>query len=60
MTTIMLQSHAEKLAPEGILAEFNHPRPLLYHQARTYKALEHIPLVMNIYPTGTGDRKSVV
>ncbi len=54
MTTIMLQSHAEKLAPEGILAEFNHPRPLLYHQARTYKALEHIPLVMNIYPTGTG------
>lgn len=54
MTTITLLPHAEKLAPDGALPEFQHPTRLLYHQARTYEALIATPLVMNTYPTGTG------
>src|SRR5437868_4420623 len=54
MTTITLLPHAEKLAPSGALPEYRHTAPLLYHQVRTYAALQDAPLVMNTYPTGTG------
>jgi CRISPR-associated endonuclease/helicase Cas3 len=54
MTTITLLPHEEKLAPADALPEYQHTAPLLYHQVRTYDALEATPLVMNTYPTGTG------
>jgi CRISPR-associated endonuclease/helicase Cas3 len=54
MTTITLLAHEEKLAPADTLPDFQHATPLLYHQVRTYEALQEKPLVMNIYPTGTG------
>jgi CRISPR-associated endonuclease/helicase Cas3 len=54
MTTMTLLPHAEKLAPDDALPAYRHTAPLLYHQVRTYAALENAPLVMNTYPTGTG------
>jgi CRISPR-associated endonuclease/helicase Cas3 len=54
MTTITLTAHAEKLAPPEMVPSYQGKHPLLYHQARTYAALEQAPLVMNTYPTGTG------
>ncbi len=54
MTTITLQAHAEKLAPPDAVPGYHGNSPLLYHQARTFAALRHAPLVMNTYPTGTG------
>jgi CRISPR-associated endonuclease/helicase Cas3 len=54
MTTITLNAHFEKEAPPGAVPLYQGQNPLLYHQARTYDALEQASLVMNTYPTGTG------
>ncbi len=54
MTTITLLPHAEKLAPAHTIPGYQDNGSLLYHQVRTYEALECAPLVMNTYPTGTG------
>ncbi len=54
MTTITLRAHEEKLAPPDAIADYRGDGRLLYHQVRTYEALQHTPLVMNTYPTGTG------
>lgn len=52
--TLTLTAHAEKQAPPDALPHYQGQHPLLYHQLRTYHALEQVPLVMNTYPTGTG------
>ncbi|XSG77089.1 type I-D CRISPR-associated helicase Cas3' [Herpetosiphon llansteffanensis] len=54
MITIQLTGHAEKLAPAAAIPAYLGATPLLYHQVRTYQALEQTPLVMNTYATGTG------
>lgn len=54
MITIQLTGHAEKLAPPNAIPSYHATAPLLYHQVRTYQALEQAPLVMNTYATGTG------
>ena len=54
MITINLTAHAEKLAEQHQIAKYRDSKPLLYHQVRTYQALETASLVMNTYPTGTG------
>ncbi len=54
MITINLTGHAEKLAPAEAIPGYRGAAPLLYHQVRTYQALEQAPLVMNSYATGTG------
>lgn len=54
MTTITLLPHHEKLAPADAVPEYRDSRPLLYHQARTYEALQSWHLVMNTYPPGSG------
>ena len=51
MTTIHLQPQSEKLAPEN---PRNLDPPPLYHQMRTYRALQEHDLVVNTYNTGTG------
>lgn len=51
MPVLDLLPHAEKLAPEN---PWGWPSPLLYHQLRTYQALQHYELVVNTYTTGTG------
>lgn len=51
MITINLLPHAEKKAESNPL---NLQRWPLYHQMRTYEALQHHDLVMNTYNTGTG------
>lgn len=51
MTTITLLSQSEKLAPEN---PWDLEHPPLYHQLRTYQALEAYDLVVNAYNTGTG------
>ncbi|NJN68131.1 MAG: type I-D CRISPR-associated helicase Cas3' [Chloroflexaceae bacterium] len=56
--TITLLPHAEKVASgeeiSKVIPAYQSSKPLLYHQQRTYEAMEHAPLVMNTYPTGTG------
>ncbi len=54
MITLQLTGHAEKLAPAAAIPAYRGATPLLYHQVRTYQALEQAPLVMNTYATGTG------
>lgn len=54
MITISLTGHHEKLAPDHRIEQYHDPKPLLYHQVRTYEALKRASLVMNTYPTGTG------
>lgn len=51
MITINLLPHAEKKAKSNLL---NLQRWPLYHQMRTYEALQQNDLVMNTYNTGTG------
>ena len=51
MLTINLLPHAEKKAQDNPLSL--NPPPL-YHQMRTYEALQQYDLVMNTYNTGTG------
>lgn len=51
MITINLLPHAEKQATTNPL---NLRRWPLYHQMRTYEALQQFDLVMNTYNTGTG------
>ena len=51
MITLHLHPHDEKLAPANPLGL---ARPPLYHQMRTYNALDDHPLVVNSYDTGTG------
>jgi CRISPR-associated endonuclease/helicase Cas3 len=51
MTIIHLQSQSEKLAPENPWDLEHQP---LYHQLRTYEALQEHDLVANTYNTGTG------
>ncbi|MCA9998455.1 MAG: type I-D CRISPR-associated helicase Cas3', partial [Anaerolineales bacterium] len=51
MITINLLPHAEKQAESNPL---NLRRWPLYHQMRTYEALQQFDLVMNTYNTGTG------
>jgi CRISPR-associated endonuclease/helicase Cas3 len=48
---ISLLPHAEKLAPDN---PFGLDPPPLYHQMRTYQALQDHSLVVNTYDTGTG------
>ncbi|MEZ4867303.1 MAG: type I-D CRISPR-associated helicase Cas3' [Caldilineaceae bacterium] len=50
---ITLLPHFEKLAPSNQYRE-----TLLYHQWRTVEALQHSPLVMNTYNTGTGKTRA--
>jgi len=49
--SLTLLPRAEKLAPRD---PFGLPYPLLYHQLRTYQALQGHDLVVNTYNTGTG------
>jgi CRISPR-associated endonuclease/helicase Cas3 len=51
MTTIHLKPQSEKLAPENPWGLEHQP---LYHQLRTYQALQEYNLVVNTYNTGTG------
>jgi CRISPR-associated endonuclease/helicase Cas3 len=51
MITLLLESHAEKLAKEN---PWNLEPPPLYHQQRTVEALREYDLVVNTYNTGTG------
>ncbi|MCA9948906.1 MAG: type I-D CRISPR-associated helicase Cas3' [Anaerolineales bacterium] len=51
MITINLLPHAEKIAAANPL---NLKRRPLYHQMRTYEALQQYDLVVNAYNTGTG------
>ena len=51
MISLTLLPHAEKLAPDNPLGLARWP---LYHQMRTYQALQESPVVMNTYNTGTG------
>jgi CRISPR-associated endonuclease/helicase Cas3 len=51
MIKIRLLPQSEKLAPED---PFGLPDPPLYHQLRTYGALQDHKLVVNTYNTGTG------
>lgn len=51
MTTIHLQRQSEKLTPEN---PWGLEYPPLYHQLRTYQALQDYELVVNTYNTGTG------
>jgi CRISPR-associated endonuclease/helicase Cas3 len=51
VTTIHLEGRSEKLAPEDPWGLERRP---LYHQLRTYRALEERDLVVNTYYTGTG------
>jgi CRISPR-associated endonuclease/helicase Cas3 len=51
VTTIHLTAEAEKIAPEN---PWNLVYPPLYHQWRTYQALQDHDLVVNAYNTGTG------
>jgi CRISPR-associated endonuclease/helicase Cas3 len=56
MTTITLAPQYEKLSP---LNPFSEAMPmLLYHQYRTYTALQSQDLVINAYNTGTGKTKA--
>ena len=54
MISIILEPHAEKLAPPDSIPGYLDTNPLLYHQVRTFEAFQRCPLVMNTYPTGTG------
>ena len=54
-TEIRLAAHSEKLAPDNPYAT---QTSLLYHQWRTAQALQHVPLVMNTYNTGTGKTRA--
>jgi CRISPR-associated endonuclease/helicase Cas3 len=51
VTTLYLESHAEKQAPEN---PWGLSHPPLYHQLRTLEALRTHDLVANTYNTGTG------
>jgi len=51
MTTVGLLPHAEKLAPDN---PWGLKYPPLYHQLRTYEALQEHDMVVNTYNTGTG------
>ena len=51
MITLTLLPHAEKLAPNN---PWGLQYPPLYHQLRTYQALQEHDLVVNSYNTGTG------
>lgn len=52
--TLTLLPHAAKVARDNAIPAYHASKQLLYHQQRTYEAMEHAPLVMNTYPTGTG------
>ena len=64
MITLQLTAHSEKLAPSGAIPAYQEQPPerpaLLYHQLRTYEALVAAPLVMNMYPTGTGKTQAAL
>jgi CRISPR-associated endonuclease/helicase Cas3 len=51
VTTVYLEAHAEKQAPENPWGLQKTP---LYHQLRTFEALREYDLVTNTYNTGTG------
>lgn len=57
MIRIHLSSHYEKRAPSGAFARLPKAN-LLYHQVRTVEGLEHAPLVLNSYNTGTGKTRA--
>lgn len=54
MPTITLEAGYEKLAPENSFPCAELQRRPLYHQIRTFEALQTHPVVMNTYNTGTG------
>jgi CRISPR-associated endonuclease/helicase Cas3 len=54
---LTLQAQAEKLAPED---PWGLEHPPLYHQWRTYQALETFDLVVNTYNTGTGKTRAAL
>jgi len=54
VTTLCLEPQSEKLAPDTPDNPWGLKRRPLYHQLRTYHALQEYDLVVNTYNTGTG------
>jgi CRISPR-associated endonuclease/helicase Cas3 len=55
---VQLLSHSEKIAPENPFPKA--VASLLYHQWRTYYALQNHSLVVNTYNTGTGKTRAAL